>query len=95
MGRNIFAIGMGLLGLSAPGLIAVADEMTACEQIQRACGQAGYTRDLPDGRDLVTRCYQPLLLGQEIRGVAVEPSLVKKCNEQQKNKPSQKKGRRH
>lgn len=68
-----------------------AADPTPCEQIQRACGEAGFTRDLPEGRDLMSKCFKPILLGQEIPGVKVDSDLVKKCNESQSAKP---KGRR-
>ncbi len=56
-----------------------AAQDSACEEIQQACGRAGFTRDVPGGKDLDQKCYQPLMHGETVKGVAVEPSLVKKC----------------
>lgn len=68
-----------------------ADE-SPCEQIQDACGEAGFTRDVPGGRDLMTRCFNPILQGQQISGVKVDADQVKKCKDSQNKKSP---GKRH
>jgi len=85
---NILAVFIAVM----PGAVLAANP--ACEEIQRSCGEAGFTRDLPLGKDLITRCYQPILQGQNIPNVKVDPDLVKKCNEQQDQKPKERKKRR-
>ena len=75
--------------VSAPNQ-ARADD-TPCGQIQTACGEAGFTRDVPGGKDLMTKCFNPILQGQTITGVKVDPDTVKKCKAQQNTKPSKKK----
>lgn len=78
------------------GTSALADDNpTACEQIQRQCGEAGFTRNLPQGKDLDTKCFQPIMKGQDVAGVKVDPDLVEKCKEEQTKKPRMKKRRRH
>jgi len=78
------------------GTSAFADDNpTACEQIQRQCGEAGFTRNLPQGRDLDSKCFQPIMKGQDVVGVKVDPDLVKKCKDEQTKKPALKKRRRH
>jgi hypothetical protein len=70
-----------------------AADTPTCDQIQTACGQAGFTRDMPEGKDLVTKCYQPLLRGQSVEGVPMDPDKIKKCNEELKEKPRKKRRR--
>lgn len=65
---------------------AMAADTSSCDQLQRTCGEAGFTRDVPGGRDLMEKCYRPLLNGQDVPGVKADPDLVKKCNEQAKPK---------
>ena len=64
-----------------------------CEKIQSECGEAGYTRDLPEGKDLMKKCFQPIMNGQDVAGVKVDSDLVKKCHDEQNQKPARK--RRH
>jgi len=74
--------------------LALAVTPPACEQIQNECGEAGFTRDLPAGRDLMTKCYEPLLKGQDVPGVKVDSDLVKTCNLQLHQKPKRANGAR-
>jgi hypothetical protein len=88
MGRLIFLV----VGFALFSFQSSADE-TSCEEIQTACGRAGYARDVPGGKDLMTKCYNPILQGQSVSGVKVDDETVKKCKEP-KNTKSQK-TRRH
>jgi len=60
-------------------VVAIADP-DPCQQIQDICGEAGYTRELSGGKDLMTKCYWPTLQGQAVDGVKVDPDTVQKCN---------------
>ncbi len=73
---------------------AQAAEPPSCQEIQGLCGKAGFTRDLPGGKDLMSKCYQPILQGQSVAGVIVDPDIVKKCNDAL-NKISVRQRRRH
>lgn len=72
----------------SPGKAWAAE--SACEQIQQACGEAGFTRDNPSGRDLDTKCFKPIMNGEgaKVSGVHVDPSLVKKCKTESQPKKS-------
>jgi hypothetical protein len=59
-----------------------------CEQIQRACGEAGFTRDVPGSKDLMSKCFQPTLRGESVPGVPVDPDTVKACQAKSSAKSS-------
>ena len=70
----------------------------ACEQIEQACGQAGFVRGLAhesDGKDLDKACLQPILKGQNVAGVVVDADIVKKCQQSKQIKPQGMGRRRH
>jgi hypothetical protein len=71
-------------------------EPSACEQVDQACGKAGYVRGLPDkyGKDLEKGCSHPLLAGQTVPGVSVDPDIIKKCLDSQ-TQPKNTSHRRH
>jgi hypothetical protein len=95
MGRPMFINNRILLvfWLAMVPIVAWASE-SPCTVIQRACGEAGFTRDLPEGRDLMTKCFKPILAGQQIANVQADPDTVKQCNAQQSASPPTKKRRR-
>jgi hypothetical protein len=68
--------------------VALATDQPDCEKIQQACGEAGYTRGVPDGKDLMSKCFDPIMKGQNIEGVKVDPDSVKKCTDEQKQPKS-------
>jgi hypothetical protein len=86
-----FALILTVAGIASG--IAIAADQPHCDQIQQACGEAGYTRNVPDGKDLMTKCFQPILKGQTIEGVKTDSDTVKKCEAEQNQKPS--KGKHH
>jgi hypothetical protein len=62
----------------------------ACEEIEQACGRAGFVRGLAregDGKDLDKACLQPTLKGQYVAGVVVDPDIIKKCQQSKQIKP--------
>jgi hypothetical protein len=70
----------------------------ACEQIEQACGQAGFVRGLAhesDGKDLDKACVQPILKGQNVAGVVVDADIIKKCQQAKQIKPQSTGRRRH
>lgn len=91
-----FCIGIGGLAL-ADQSPAPRDSSPECHQIVTACGEAGFSRGLPQGvgRDLDKGCFQPILQGQKIAGVTVDQNTVKSCMEQQQARPRVKKKRRN
>lgn len=88
-------LAVALIVVCFGGSIAWAADQPACDEIQHSCGEAGFTRDVPGGKDLMSKCFQPLMLGQDVAGVKVDPDLVKKCSEEQKQKPKQGSRRKH
>jgi hypothetical protein len=78
------------------GLRALAE--TACEKLDHACANAGYVRGLPDpsaGKDLETKCVQPLLKGQTVADVNVDPDVIKDCADSKIKSAPRSKHRRH
>jgi hypothetical protein len=51
---------------------------TSCEEIQTACGRAGCTRDVPGAKDLMAKCYDPILQVQSVSGVKVSDENAEK-----------------
>jgi hypothetical protein len=77
-------------------LSAHASTDPACEKIQYSCGEAGYTRDVPGGKDLMENCFQPILKGLPVDGVKTDPEMLKKCNEFMDKNPNRgRNGPRH
>ena len=72
----------------------VSASQPSCDQIQHTCGEAGFTRDLPEGRDLMSKCFQPIMQGQKVAGVNIDPDLIKKCRDEQQKKPKSGQGKR-
>jgi hypothetical protein len=84
--------------ISLCGGSALADSPTPCEQIEQACGKAGYVRGLPDssyGKDLDKSCMQPIIKGQTVEGVTVSDDIAKKCAAAQVKKSDKSSSRRH
>jgi len=53
-----------------------------CQQIEMACTNAGYVKgEASDdaGKKLFRDCLQPILKGQVLDGVTVEPEIVSAC----------------
>jgi len=64
---------------------------SSCQQIEQACGKAGYVRGLTndgDGKDLDKACMQPILKGQSVEGVQVDSDTAQKCKSQLQAKPT-------
>lgn len=59
-----------------------ADDMVpdnqSCDAIAQACTTAGYSRDSQD-KPFWKACMKPLLLGQTVSDVTINPSDVKTC----------------
>ena len=53
----------------------------SCKQIMQACEQAGYEKGMhkKDGKGLYKDCMDPILAGQSVNGVTVDPSVVSDC----------------
>jgi len=86
-----------LLMLAASGLMPIlghASNQPHCEEIQHLCGEAGYTRDMPEGKDLMKKCFEPIMQGQTVPGVKADADLVKKCEADEKQNPKHGKHRR-
>ena len=54
-----------------------------CKQIIQACEQAGFEKGehKTDGKGLYKDCMTPVLAGQTVTGVTVDPAVVSSCQE--------------
>jgi hypothetical protein len=70
----------------ADGAPAPANE--PCRQITHACKSAGFVRgEAKEGKGLFKDCVQPILKGQTVQGVTVDPSVVQACQQKKHNHP--------
>lgn len=57
---------------------ALADDMQSdpkpCKALAKPCVEAGYK-----GKDFWTQCMKPLVLGQPVKNIKVDPAAVKAC----------------
>ena len=77
MRYTLFAIGLSL----SLGGAALADEAAPshpCHAIATACQAAGYTRHAAE-KNLRRDCMKPILHGQAVDGVSVQPADVQAC----------------
>jgi hypothetical protein len=77
--------------IALAGSMSIADMTTApapggrkmgpCKQIIAACESAGFEKGMhkKDGKGLFKDCLDPILAGQTVAGVTVDPSLVPAC----------------
>lgn len=68
--------------------VTFADEMSShkmsdkngpCKAIAQACSAAGFERGKTPDKRFWKDCMQPILTGQSVKGVNVDPSAVKEC----------------
>lgn len=57
-----------------------------CRAIEKACQSAGFTKGDKTGKALFLHCVKPILAGQTVSGVTVDPSLVQACQQKHKNR---------
>jgi hypothetical protein len=51
-----------------------------CMQIEQACTAAGYVKgEAKEGKGFHKNCMRPILKGQSVPGVSVNPSVVQAC----------------
>ncbi len=60
-----------------------------CFTVAKACKAAGFVRKGEDNKRFWKNCFRPILLGQTVNGVKVDPSAVKACREAKVNKIKQ------
>ena len=78
-----------VLGLSAALLVqhafaantAGAAKNRPCVAIAKACLVAGYSRTDVKGKHFWVDCMKPVVLGQTVQGVTVDPEVVKVCRD--------------
>jgi len=92
-----FVIAVGLMSIvtslsfaEAPG--AAPTKEGPCKQIMEACEQAGFQKGMhkTDGKGLYKDCMTPMLAGQSVAGVTVDPATLSAC-QQKRAKHQQKK----
>src|SRR5437870_5818391 len=49
----------------------------ACKAVAKACLSANYTRS--SGKKFWQDCMKPIILGQTVQGVTIDPATVKTC----------------
>jgi len=71
---------LSLADTSTPPATA-GKKMGPCKQIIAACESAGFEKGMhkKDGKGLYKDCLDPILAGQSVAGVSVDPSLVPAC----------------
>lgn len=58
-----------------------------CKQIERACTAAGFVRgEAQEGKGLFMNCMNPILKGQSVAGVTVDPGVVAACKQRMANR---------
>jgi hypothetical protein len=50
-----------------------------CLIIAKACSEAGFVRERSETKGIWRNCMEPVLLGQTVAGVKVDPAAVKTC----------------
>ena len=56
--------------------------MQPCREIEKACAGAGFVKgEAAEGKGLFKNCMQPILKGQAVSGVSVDPTVVTACKE--------------
>ena len=51
-----------------------------CQQIEQACSAAGFVKgEAKEGKGLFKNCMKPIMSGQQVQGVSIDPSLVPAC----------------
>jgi len=64
-----------------------------CKQIEQACTSAGFVKgEAAQGKGLYKNCVQPILKGQSVNGVTVDPSVVSACKERMAKRHAHKHG---
>jgi len=53
-----------------------------CKEIEQACTSAGFVKgEAKEGKGLFKNCLQPILKGQAVEGVTVDPAVVSACKD--------------
>ncbi len=79
MRHTLLALGLALsLGGSAFAEEAVPPPAGPCRTIATACKAAGFQRHAKD-KNLRRDCMKPILTGQTVAGVSVQPADVQAC----------------
>jgi hypothetical protein len=64
-----------------------------CKQIEQACSSAGFVKgEAKEGKGLFKDCVQPILHGQSVNGVTVDPSIVAACKQRMHRRHMHKQG---
>jgi hypothetical protein len=66
----------------------------SCKQIVQACTQAGFEKGMhkKDGKGLYKDFLDPILAGQTVAGVTVDPAVVADCNAKKAKRQAKKGG---
>ncbi len=70
--QSVFAQDQGMMPSDAA-------EGKPCATIAKACLDAGFVRMATQGKQFWHDCMKPLILGQTVSGVTVDPSVVQTC----------------
>jgi len=81
---NKIRISLMLLGiLSTQAAFAYvardASKDPTCAAIAKACSAAGFERTETAGKQLWQDCMNPILLSKTVKGLTVDPGIVKNC----------------
>lgn len=77
----VLAASLGLADNAVPA--ATGKAPGPCKQIIQSCEQAGFEKGMhkKDGKGLYKDCLDPILAGQSVAGVTVDPAVVTSCQQ--------------
>jgi hypothetical protein len=66
----------------APAPMAPKGPVQPCKEIEQACTGAGFVKgEAAEGKGLFKNCMDPILKGQAVNGVTVDPTVVAACKQ--------------
>ena len=75
-----FALKLAAVAAVFTSAVALARGGHPCKQVESACSAAGYVKgEAKEGKGLFKNCVEPLLAGQAVPGVNVDPAAVQAC----------------
>jgi hypothetical protein len=74
-------IGLLIIGLIASQISFAQGNNRPCMNIAAACESAGYRINDTSGKDIWRNCVKPLMAGQTVPGVTIDPSDMQACKD--------------
>jgi len=78
----MLASGAVFANSAAPKKSAATKNAASCVQVRQACQSAGFVKGkAADGKNLYRDCITPIAKGQSVKGVVIEASAAKSCQQ--------------